>query len=445
MNLRPLTSGMLCLAIVCLCATLNVNGQQAGKGPAAGSSNSQKRAQPPFYLHEYHLKEVGLDCDACHVPEKQGSVVFQRPGHGQCTTCHEDDFNKEIKQQVCAQCHSAFPPTSSDDLLPFPRFKNVRPIVSDFSHAKHVDPHSRIDARTGFRADCTFCHRFPADGAYATFGDHVVCAACHSKMGMKPLLSDKSTTADCLGCHQPEQIENPSVTAIHGQLASFIASGKYDQIRFSHAEHFKTREAYHLDCTTCHYGVAASTNLASLTLPKMIDCVNCHDVSKTIASNYRMSNCQVCHLDTPLGPLPGFHSAIVKPASHTEGFRVHHADQASQSGAPCFVCHTSVEPTAVGQQQCTDCHQVMMPVTHTARWKDDVHGKYAALDRTTCSVCHITDFCSRCHNQTPRSHFPLAQFKAGAHAQLAMLNERSCLTCHTYADTCAECHSQNLK
>jgi hypothetical protein len=38
------------------------------------------------------------------------------------------------------------------------------------------------------------------------------------------------------------------------------------------------------------------------------------------------------------------------------------------------------------------------------------------------------------------SHEPLALFKAGAHQRLALLNERSCLTCHTFQNTCSECH-----
>ena len=73
----------------------------------------------------------------------------------------------------------------------------------------------------------------------------------------------------------------------------------------------------------------------------------------------------------------------------------------------------------------------MKPASHTVRWRDDVHGKFAALDRQKCATCHVADTCVRCHNETPRTHEPLAYFKAGAHARLAMLNERACLTCHT--------------
>jgi Cytochrome c7 and related cytochrome c len=438
----------LCLVVMCLGSAATTPGQESGaKDSKAAPPQSQapSGAQAPFHLHEFHLKQVGLDCDGCHVAAKEGSVVLQRPGHDQCTPCHADDFDKNINEKICVQCHSVFPPTSSEDLLPFPRYKNERPIVFEFSHARHVDPHGRVDSRTGFRADCTFCHQFQGDGAFASFGNHVACAGCHSRAGMKPLLSEKSTTADCRGCHQPEEIENPSPATIHRELAAYIVSGKYAQIKFSHAEHFKDRQGYHLDCTTCHYGVVGSKSLADLSLPKMADCVSCHDVSKSIAAEYRMSNCQVCHTDERSGPVPAVLSRVVKPTSHTENFRIHHEEEAVKPGAPCFVCHTTVSPSAVGKQECVSCHEVMMPVSHTARWKDDVHGKYAALDRSKCSICHVTDFCNRCHNETPRSHMPLAEFKAGGHAQLAMLNERSCFTCHTFANTCSECHSQTLK
>jgi hypothetical protein len=90
------------------------------------------------------------------------------------------------------------------------------------------------------------------------------------------------------------------------------------------------------------------------------------------------------------------------------------------------------------------CHAVMKPASHTARWKDDLHGKYAALDRTTCATCHQADYCIRCHNEVPRSHEPLPVFAGGGHATLALLDTRSCLTCHTFQNTCAQCHTGGL-
>src|SRR5260370_36567794 len=95
---------------------------QAAPSQSPPQTQSRPETQAPFYLHDFHAKQVGLDCDACHVPEKTGSLVYRRPRHDQCTPCHQDDFAKNVKQKVCEQCHSVFRPTSSEHLLPYPRY-----------------------------------------------------------------------------------------------------------------------------------------------------------------------------------------------------------------------------------------------------------------------------------------------------------------------------------
>ncbi|MBA3914792.1 MAG: hypothetical protein H0X25_13290 [Acidobacteriales bacterium] len=262
---------------------------------------------------------------------------------------------------------------------------------------------------------------------------------------MKPLLSPDSTTADCRGCHAPEQIENPDQPHGLKSISTQTLSGKYADIRFSHAAHFKVRDQMQVGCTSCHENILTSASLTTLNLPKMVDCVGCHETAKAIPAQFAMSNCHTCHVDNQSGPVPLSHTRNVKPDFHTESFRKHHSSEASAPGAKCFVCHTNVQPQAAAVSQCTACHQVMLPASHTARWRDDLHGKYAAIDRESCATCHVTDFCSRCHNELPRSHVPLPPFKNGGHAKLAMINNRSCFTCHTYQDTCAECHTQTLR
>ncbi len=417
----------------------------AAKPAAPGAGAPATPSNEPFFLHAYHMKTVGLECDTCHVPQKEGSVVLQRPGHDQCTPCHEEAFNEKLNPKICAQCHSDFPPTSSDGLFPYPRFKGQRSLLIDFAHSRHVDPQGRNDSRTGFRADCAFCHSFDAQGLYAKFPTHAQCTSCHAKPGFKPVLSAKSTTADCRGCHAPEEIENPDSATHHAELSAQVLTGTYAGIRFSHVAHNKVRDEYHVNCTTCHSDVLKSTGLADLTLPKMIDCVGCHDTSKSIPAQYSMSNCNVCHVDVKNGPMPPSHSRYVKPAFHDESFRQHHSEQASEANAKCFVCHTNVSPSATVKQQCVSCHEVSRPISHTMRWNDDIHGKYAAIDRVSCALCHQADYCSRCHNQLPRSHQPLPQFKNGGHANLAMLNTRACFTCHTFETPCAECHVEQLQ
>jgi hypothetical protein len=447
---RRVVSGLAALALALGPAVFaQSKGGQAAKPaspPAAAPGDQPAGGSKEFFIHAFHAEKLGgLECSLCHTPVKEGSVVLKRPGHDQCMACHADDFEKDIKQIICAQCHSAFPPSGASDLLPFPRYKSTRAILFQFSHHQHVDEKSRINPATGFRADCTFCHKFDQQGIFATFPGHAQCAACHSKPGMKPALTASLDAAGCRGCHTPEEIENPGFTETRRMIAPVAVSGKYVDMKFSHIAHFKVKEQFGINCTTCHYAVPRSTSLADLSLPRMLDCVECHDTSKTMAAEFRMSNCSTCHADTARGlNAPASHTRNVKPAFHNESFRMHHTEQASAPDAKCFVCHQNLTPSVEAKNQCISCHVVMKPVSHTARWKDDIHGKYAALERTTCATCHTADYCSRCHNELPRSHVPLSIFKGGAHAGPAMLDMRACLTCHTFQNTCAECHTNGL-
>ena len=393
-----------------------------------------------FFVHEFHATQLALDCSVCHVPVEENSTVMGRPGHEQCEVCHQDDYESDLTPRFCGQCHSTFPPFSNEDLVPFPFFKKKRAILFDFSHNLHVDPGARVDGKTGFRADCTFCHQFDLQGVFASFPSHPQCTSCHQNENIAPNLTPQSDTADCRGCHNPEEIENPGFTKERVMIADHVVSGVHVNLRFSHVAHFKVKDKYNLDCTTCHHAIPQSTSLADLTLPQMLDCVECHDTDKGLEAEFRMSNCSNCHVDTQVGSLPASHSKAVKPLFHTESFRIDHEVQAVETGAKCYVCHTNVSPAASAETQCASCHEVMRPESHTARWRDDIHGKHAALDRTTCATCHTADTCIRCHNLLPRSHAPLGPFKAGAHAGLAMLEQRSCFTCHTFEDTCSQCH-----
>ena len=345
-------------------------------------------------IHDFHRQKLGtLTCSLCHVPEARGSIQLKRPGHEQCRTCHSAAFQSDSKSPICAECHDA------SGLRPFPGTRNI---LAGFSHARHVDSKARVDAASGVRADCAFCHQ-PRDPKQPS---HVQCAACHSRPGIRPRLSASITASDCLGCHTP------------GEKGAEPPLERFRTIHFSHADHSA-------DCLVCHRGVLRSNNLAAVTMPAMADCVSCH----------KTSNCATCHADR-------IARDRVKPSSHTAGFRVHHEAEASAAGAKCFACHQNVAASAQARDQCTECHQVMRPLSHTARWKEVLHGQYAAIDRSSCTVCHTADSCIRCHNELPRSHVPLPMFKAGGHARLAMLDQRACMTCHTYQNTCAECHTR---
>jgi hypothetical protein len=422
--------------------------QSTSPASTAGAASAAP-AGGEFFIHAFHKDKLNgaLECSLCHVPVKEGSVVLKRPGHEQCMVCHSDDFTTKINRKICEQCHTSFPPTGTADLVPFPRYKGSRAILFDFSHKKHVDAKARVDAKTGFRADCTFCHKFDANGQFASFPGHQQCATCHSKPGMTPQLTADMTAESCRGCHTPEEIENPGFTETRRFAgAHTTTTGKYVNIAFSHIAHFKVKDQFSLNCTTCHYAIPNSASVRDLTLPRMLDCVQCHDSARAIKVEFRMSNCKTCHMDNVSlsSAVPTSHTVNVKPDFHTEAFRLHHEREAAAPDAKCFVCHQNVQASIGSKLQCDSCHQAMLPSNHTARWKDDLHGKYAALDRTTCAVCHSAAYCSDCHNELPRSHNPLPLFKAGGHAFPAKLDTRSCLTCHTFQNTCSECHINKI-
>ena len=350
-----------------------------------------------FAMHAFHAAKLGrLDCNICHTAAAKGSVELKPPGPDQCRLCH-----------------AAKPVQLSPK-------KWMGSLLIHFPHASHVDPKARIDSKTGFRADCTFCHKFTTSG-YPSPPTHTQCAACHSQPGMKPELTPFLRTAGCRGCHNPEQTERPrlAVTTV------------WDKIRFSHGSHFEARPDVKMDCTTCHDTQAS--------LPRMVDCAACHDSSRQIAAAHRTSNCATCHLDETTT-----FNRNVKPAFHTAAFRHDHAELAAAPDAKCFACHQNTVPSANAKAQCVSCHLIMKPVSHTARWRDDIHGEFAAIDRQNCATCHAADYCIRCHNELPATHVPLPLFKNGGHANLALLNERACLTCHTYQNTCASCHTRML-
>ena len=128
-------------------------------------------------LHAYHATKLSMDCKMCHVPVQQGSVTLSRPGHRQCVTCHAMAFRMANNPKICQECHSGPKPSGSGDLLSYPRFQGQRPLLTEFSHARHVDTQARVDARTGFRADCAHCHKLEGDGKLASLPRHARSAS----------------------------------------------------------------------------------------------------------------------------------------------------------------------------------------------------------------------------------------------------------------------------
>lgn len=133
MRIPRIASAIAALAILTI--GIRLAGQQSPAPVKPAKVPARQAAKPPagekeFFLHAFHAKDLGLDCNTCHVPEKEGSVVFKRPGHDQCMTCHAEAFTTDLNQKICAQCHTVFPPSGGEDVLKFPRFQKTRVILS---------------------------------------------------------------------------------------------------------------------------------------------------------------------------------------------------------------------------------------------------------------------------------------------------------------------------
>ena len=153
-------------------------------------------------------------------------------------------------------------------------------------------------------------------------------------------------------------------------------------------------------CQFCHTDPAA--------------CDRCHQATKPSshgpgwlsahghASIARTERCEMCHTDPD--DCVKCH-LVTKPASHDHLWMERHGDVAinlrGRAEGRCEMCH--LDPNF-----CQSCHAVEEPRNHTHLFRTRTHGIQAAIDRASCQVCHESDFCIRCHEDTPpRSHGPM--------------------------------------
>ncbi len=430
--------------------------QFGGLTPAveAQEEGSTVADMPP--VHDFHVNDFGLECTDCHnLPESpapgQELSFSVRPGHSNCDACHEDIFEEGELVSFCMVCHEG----EVYDLSPFPSGQNS---LAVFSHTQHVDPQGRVNRQTGMRQDCTFCHAAEDPMAGVSLPAHPQCVACHGGAeAVSPMLSVEGGNEGCLGCHNLTQMDEnilaeamsmtemaePMMEAAHSSLSQ---GESYEEVLpFPHGSHVETLDGMMIQCETCHESVLERASLdLGLELPAMTVCASCHDSAAKVGKDNKTENCSLCHSEIREDLVPEL-AELVAPVAHTPSFLRDHEMQAHESADYCNFCHDLTH--SAGSDNCADCHSIMQPESHLAvRFNETTHGRLAAMDREQCATCHVVDFCSSCHNLPPRSHNPLPLFAGGGlHRDLAAFNLRSCLTCHTYEDTCSQCHAQTLR
>lgn len=449
----------------------NVSSAYASSETAPQAPQAQASLQ---FSHSGHLK-TGANCTDCHKPTSEGAATLTRPGHDACNTCHKEWFEASTpKKEFCTVCHSKMSENEMPELRKFPNYDKKNAILFDFSHKLHLSAKGKVTQVVGARADCNLCHQIEASGEKATFPAHKECSTCHSIPDVKPRLAADSKNEDCLGCHTSAEQSNPN----YHKLRRFIVDPNHAQIarsdisttavtvgntmngrdlKFSHTKHLADDRNVGIRCETCHTSIDQKASISELSIPSMWDCTMCHESRRT-RNDFRISNCSVCHTQIASGRKPRNHTLTERPFDHTAAFRTRHAEAARTPDAKCSFCHEFVSVARPGLEvtvrteehprpsgNCDECHSVMRPRSHTIRWRNDLHGRMAAMDRLNCAVCHQPDTCERCHNERPRSHNPINAFVNGGHRFLAQMNQRSCFTCHEYTQTCERCHLPKLR
>jgi hypothetical protein len=374
----------------------------------------------------------GLGCVDCHDAASVKTGRVARPGqnqHAPCDDCHKGEFAKP-PGKLCKVCHEKVDPfvKGSSPLQLYPERGTTRALASSFSHQLHLDKGKMEDA-TGAHVACSDCHVRDAKSRDPHIPGHAQCARCHEQQGT---VKKKLAMDTCSGCHPQRGVE-----LTRGRR--FITG----DLKFAHATHEVDKNGAAVPCTTCHVSVEDSAERGEMEVPPMVRCAQCHEDAGRSPDKVRMANCGVCHGAIESGSPPGNHlvggggGETGRPLDHTLYFRKHHGEQAAKANSNCRFCHTEIQ--GAREDSCFQCHLTMKPRDHNLMWKSD-HGKEAQADGQRCAQCHAPETCTACHSVPPRSHTPLGEFRLGGHADLARFGLSSCMTCHTYEDTCSKCH-----
>lgn len=212
--------------------------------------------------------------------------------------------------------------------------------------------------QAGPHAGLKFSHRFHLEKTGAR------CADCHSAVAASTAAGDRLLPAekDCLRCHDGHRARNEcGVCHVEGKRPP-AAAAAVPNLRFNHQLHlamgdFGPALAAAIDggkylappaearsvrsqlggrnaCAACHRGVERAGLATAANMPRMADCLVCHDRIEPPFS------CEKCHMNT----------AVLKPASHTAEYLESHSRRDAQlDKAACRICH--------GENfRCMGCH-----------------------------------------------------------------------------------------
>jgi len=357
-------------------------GEPQSRSPKRVKSASRKsRIDYSRFLHDTHVTQANLKCDACHVfPTKnwkevrQGDAAFEDvaefPEHSACLNCHRSQFfaRERPAPVICSNCHVKATPRDTTRFL-FPSLGDVknssrptRDFVSDFvinfPHDKHVDIVGSISRqispfitvswpRTKLADDqpksCPVCHQTlqpqgESDAEYLApapkdIGDkfwlkkgtfktspnsHTACFSCHNKEAELPPLP-----SDCGVCHQLAKHGVDVKTDFNQKLATpMVSSNTLDLDIWSRR----------ISSGTFRHEGGEHPNLS---------CLNCHNIATMNTANKKTLIVSV----RSCGGAEGCHVTATSDEGGILNFEID--QKKNNSGFVCSKCHISFGTSAV--------------------------------------------------------------------------------------------------
>ena len=250
-------------------------------------------------------------------------------------------------------------------ILALPVYSTLQPAY----YERYPQLRGRIDAwkaSTHARIPCSDCHIDPGAVGFLTFAAKSV-PAFYSQLVFGPReqnLLQAPDRAACQKCHTAYRTVSPA-----GDLL------------IPHQAHV---EVLKVNCVVCHKNLVHSLNADGYNKPEMQTCLNeCHN-------GVRATNqCDKCHTrkQVPSGHLKNDWLTIHPTMVNTIN---------------CSQCH------GWSPNYCRECHS-HRPPSHMGNWKQNHQLRVKIRGTKGCLFCHGSQFCLKCHYQTPSVPTPAAQ------------------------------------
>ncbi len=287
-------------------------------------------------------------------------------------------------------------------------------------HQKPFNPGlpDRIGLKGAHHRQCMGCHKKWDKGP-------VGCTECHTRNvpdhGRLVTLSENpkptDVTKECIRCHQTQAVEMLTSTHWLWKGPSAFTEGYENRVELGKATKTVNNFLIHIAsnwprCTACHAGYGWQDNTFDFTEKTRIDCLVCHDTTKTyrkaprgagmpesevdlvyVAKNVgkpSRQTCGACHFASAgedpvkhgkLNPFLDFHSSSSDIHMGGLGFQCHDCHKTRNhkiSGRSLAL------PVAEGSRSCEDCHTVL---PHQGRALLNHHLNRHS-EHIACTTCH---------------------------------------------------------